>query len=226
MTWIYFVLVADQGTGPNPAVMTCYMAGKFIQFCFPGIYVFLTDRPSLRPALPSGRGLLFGLVFGLAVGGAALAIYHGVLKNASFMRETPAKIMAKLHQTGFDSVSGFIAVACFLSIGHALLEEYYWRWFVFGWLKRHLRVWLATALASLGFMAHHVIVLTVFFPGAWQFVTMVLPLSLGIAVGGAVWCWLYQRTGSIYAPWVSHMLIDGAIMLIGYDMVAGMLNGA
>ena len=73
-------------------------------------------------------------------------------------------------------------------------------------------------------MAHHVIVLAVLFPGIWQFFTLALPLSLCVGVGGAVWCWLYQRTGSLYAPWISHMLIDAAIMFIGYDMVADKLG--
>jgi membrane protease YdiL (CAAX protease family) len=65
-------------------------------------------------------------------------------------------------------------------------------------------------------MAHHVVVLAVYFPG--RFFTAALPLSLGIAIGGMFWCWLYERTGSIIATWVSHFLIDGAIMIVGYDL--------
>ncbi len=224
MTWVYFVAVASQGTGPNQAVMVAYFAGKIIQFCFPAIYVGLTDRQSLRPSLPKFRGLAFGLAFGLIVGVAALTIYHGLLKDSRFLSATPEKVLGKLRESGYDSLAGFIGMACFISIGHSLLEEYYWRWFVFGWLNRHMRTWLALVLASLGFMAHHVIVLAVFFPGVRQFFTLVVPFSLGIAIGGGVWCWLYARTGSIYAPWLSHVLIDAAVMLIGYDMVADKLG--
>jgi uncharacterized protein len=63
----------------------------------------------------------------------------------------------------------------------------------------------------------------VFFPGARQFFTLALPLSLGVAIGGGVWCWLYAKTGSLYAAWISHLLIDAAIMWIGYDLVADRL---
>jgi membrane protease YdiL (CAAX protease family) len=38
-------------------------------------------------------------------------------------------------------------------------------------------------------------------------------------VGGMVWAWLYWRTGSIYAPWLSHLLIDAAIFTAGYDLL-------
>jgi len=220
MTWVYFVAAAGQGTHPNQAVMIAYFAGKVIQFAFPAVYVGLTERQSLRPAQPGWRGLAFGLAFGLIVGGAALAIYFGVLKDTAYLQETPNKVLAKLRESGYASVGGFVAVACFYSIVHSLLEEYYWRWFVFGWLRRHLRPLAAGVLASLGFMAHHVIVLSVLFPGVRPFFMLVVPLSLGVAVGGGVWCWIYQRTGSLYAAWVSHMLIDAAVMLIGYNMVA------
>jgi uncharacterized protein len=224
MTWIYFVAAAGSGTAPNPTVMIAYFAGKFIQFAFPAAYVGLTEPSSLRPAWPGFRGLAFGLVFGLFVGAAALGLYFGVLKSSSYLHATPDKILGKLRESGYATTSGFVGMACFYSIGHSLLEEYYWRWFVFGWLRRHIRVWAAGLLASLAFMAHHVIVLAVLFPGLRQFFTLALPLSLCVGVGGAVWCWLYQKTGSLYAPWISHMLIDASIMFIGYDMVADKLG--
>jgi uncharacterized protein len=224
MTWIYFVAAAGSGTQVNSAVLIAYFAGKVIQFGFPAVYVGLTEPRSLRPAWPGFRGLAFGLTFGLIVGGAALALYYSVLKDSRVLQETPEKVLAKLREAGYASVSGFIGVACFISIVHSLLEEYYWRWFVFGWLKRHMGIRLAGVLASLAFMAHHVIVLAVYFPGFREFFTLVMPLSLGVALGGGVWCWIYQRTCSLYAAWVSHMLIDAAIMLIGYDMVARHLS--
>jgi membrane protease YdiL (CAAX protease family) len=226
MTWIYFVAAAGPGSQTNRGVMIAFATGKIIQFAFPALYVFVTERQRLRLTKPDWQSLAFGTAFGLIVGGAAIALYLGVLKDSSNLSHTPDKVLAKLRESGYASVGGFVAVACFYSIGHSLLEEYYWRWFVFGWLRRHIKPWLAGVLASVGFMAHHVIVLAVFFPGIWQFFTMVLPLSLAVAIGGGVWCWLYQRTGSLYAPWISHMLIDASVMVIGYEMVADRLRSS
>jgi membrane protease YdiL (CAAX protease family) len=183
------------------------------------VFVGLTEWRNLRPALPSWQGMAVGMAFGLTVGLAALALYYGWLKDSSLMRQTPDKVRAKLTEMQCDSPARYLAMAAFYSVFHSLLEEYYWRWFVFGWLKRHLRAWPALVLASLGFMAHHVIVLAVYFPGVQEFFTMALPLSLGVGIGGGVWCWLYHKTGSLYAAWISHLLIDAAIMWIGYDLV-------
>jgi membrane protease YdiL (CAAX protease family) len=224
MTWAYFVLAPGLGTQQNLAIWIAYAAGKVIQFGFPAVYAGLTDRQSLRPAWPNWQGVLAGLAFGLIVGLAALVLYYGWLRHSSMLGQTPANIHAKLKSMGFDSLGGYVFVAVFYSVIHSLLEEYYWRWFVFGWLKRHIRLWPAVVLASLGFMGHHVIVLAVYFPGVKKFLTLVVPFALGVAIGGGVWCWLYHKTGSLYAAWISHLLIDAAVMCIGYDLVADRLR--
>jgi membrane protease YdiL (CAAX protease family) len=57
----------------------------------------------------------------------------------------------------------------------------------------------------------------VFFPG--NFWLLALPFSICVGVGGGVWAWIYERSGSLYAPWLSHALIDGSIMGVGYVML-------
>lgn len=109
----------------------------------------------------------------------------------------------------------FFALAAFYSCVHSLLEEYYWRWFIFGQLRRYIPLSLAIAFSSLGFMAHHVLLVANFLHGygplTWIF-------SGAIAIGGAVWAWQYHRYRTLYAPWLGHFLIDAGLMWIGYDL--------
>src|SRR5690606_17666993 len=101
---------------------------------------------------------------------------------------------------------------------HSLAEEYYWRWFVFAQLRRIIPLAPAIGLSSLAFMAHHVIVVGSYLrdnPLAMIF------FSLSVAVGGAVWAGLYQRSGSLVGPWLSHLLVDAGIMIVGYDLIWG-----
>jgi membrane protease YdiL (CAAX protease family) len=65
-------------------------------------------------------------------------------------------------------------------------------------------------------MSHHVIVLSVYFPG--RFWSAVVPFSLAIALGGAAWAWIYHKSGSLIGPWISHLIVDVAVMAIGYDL--------
>jgi membrane protease YdiL (CAAX protease family) len=48
--------------------------------------------------------------------------------------------------------------------------------------------------------------------------------SLAVAVGGAVWAWLYDFSRSLIGPWLSHMLVDIGIFVIGYDLARDILG--
>src|SRR5262249_54034000 len=127
-----------------------------------------------------------------------------------------AGVRQKLAEFGLEPPQRFLLFAVLVSLAHSLLEEYYWRWFVFGRLRRHLPVTAAAVLSSVGFLAFHVIDLAKLFPG--KFWTVAVPLGLCVGVGGAGGCWLYQRSGTIVSPWVSHLLVNLAMFAIGYDL--------
>jgi membrane protease YdiL (CAAX protease family) len=217
MAWIYFVVLAGGSEEVNPAVPAAYSVGKVVQFLFPAVYVWLTARDWLRPRAPTRDGLLLGLGFGLMVAACTFALYVVLRRHTAAFADTPALVEGMLQKFGMTSPGRYLAFAASFCIVHSLMEEYYWRWFVFGWLKRWTPLGVAIALSSLAFMAHHVVILSVYFPG--RFWTAALPFSLCVAVGGAVWAWLYHRTQSLYAAWVSHLVIDAAIFAIGFDMV-------
>jgi membrane protease YdiL (CAAX protease family) len=215
-TWLYFDTFA--GRGVLPAVT--YGAAKVLEAAFPLIWVVLVQRR--RPALarPGGAGVAVGLVFGAAVLVAMLGLFYGYLKASPVFAGTDARIWAKIHDLGADTPGRYLALALFISVAHAALEEYYWRWFVFGQLRRGLPVGWAILVASVGFTLHHVVVLAKYLPPA-HFWTATVAFSAGVGVGGAFWCWLYHRTGSLLGPWLGHAVIDAGILAIGYDLCAG-----
>ena len=148
-----------------------------------------------------------------------LLLYHLWLKPIGYLTPTSAAGLAvaeKIRGFGVKTLSGYIALAAFYSVLHSLLEEYYWRWFVFGRLRRFISLGPAIALASVAFMLHHVVVLGFYFgwlsPAAWVF-------SLAVGIGGAAWAWIYHRTGTLWGVWLSHALIDAAIFAVGFDLV-------
>jgi membrane protease YdiL (CAAX protease family) len=226
MTWLYLVALATQGQSPgeaSPAVRLAFGLGKVVQFGFPLLYIGYFERDRLRPAAPTARGLALGLGFGLLVSLAMLGAYFGFLRHTAMFAQTPTKVFRLLEDMGFATPARFLLLAVFYSVGHSLLEEYYWRWFVFDRLRRYTPLGGAIALSAAGFTAHHVVLLAVYFPG--RFWALALPLSACVAVGGAVWAWIYHRAESLYAPWLSHGLIDAAIMAIGYAMLVPFWQG-
>lgn len=201
---------------PDAKVRLAYGLGKGIQFIFPVAWILIVDRKKVWPRKPTAHGLEGGLAFGLAVGVAGIALYAWALRNSRLFENAPYAISAKLASFGADSPARYIVFTAFLAIVHSLLEEYYWRWFVFKKLRNRFGFFVANGAASIAFAAYHAVLLAAFFPG--HFLILVTPLCVCIAVGGFVWAWLYERTDSIYAPWLSHLLIDAAIFAVGYDL--------
>lgn len=218
---IYFVFLSgkDSASDSNPVMQVGYAASKIIQFSLPIVWLGIADRSALRLRRVTFGGVGLGLAFGIATAIFTWIVYLGWLVHSPALEGVPERIRAKVAEFGASSRAGFIALAGFIAIVHSLLEEYYWRWFVFGRLRRHVPIIVAIVTSSLAFMFHHIIVLAVYFPGWFWSVTM--PFCLAIAFGGMFWAWLYQRSGSLMGPWVSHLIVDVAIMAIGYDLVFG-----
>jgi len=216
MAWLYFfVLVGNPG--PDLFRQGAFSAGKLVQFAFPLVFVWFWQGRRPRPSRPSMAGVALGLAFGLAVAAGIFALYFGWLRYSSLLEAMPALLHRVLTNFGVTGVARYLALALFYVAAHSLFEEYYYRWFLFGRMRAFLSLWPALALSSLVFMAHHVILLAAYLPG--QFWTTVIPLSLCVAVGGGVWAWLYDRTQSLYAPWLSHAIVDAALFAIGWDLL-------
>ncbi len=216
LTWLYFK--ALPGTDAFDVLRKgVYGAGKLVEIVLPLAFVLLWERRLPRLRWPGRDGLALGLGFGLAVVAGILGLYFGWLRDSALLADTPTLLHAVLRKFGIDSPPGFLAWAAFATLVNSFYEEYYYRWFLFGRMRGFLPLPAAIVVSALVFMAHHVILLTGFLPG--QFWTCVMPVSLGVAVGGGVWAWLYARTGSLYAPWISHAVIDAGILVIGWDLL-------
>jgi len=210
---VYFV-----ATDPDdPLFRIAYTASKLVQFAFPvaALAFFVPGR--LKAIRPSIRGLTSGIAVGLITLTVILGFYFLLLRNGPILSGVSDAVKAKVGGFGLDSPKGFAALAVFLSVIHSFLEEYYWRWFVYAGLRERLPQAAAIALSSLAFAAHHLIVLLVYFPG--RLLTATTPFALAVAVGGAIWAWLYDRHQSLAAPWAAHALTDVAIMAVGYDLL-------
>jgi len=215
ITVAYFILAAGY-----PAIIqqTTYSLGKLLQFTFPLVWVCAIQRHKPCWTKPAANDLGLGTAFGLLVGAVIVGGYFFVLKPAGTLGVASAAMQEKLAGAGIEGVVPFVALGVFYSLGHALLEEYYWRWFTFGQLRRLAPLGVAIFVSSAGFMAHHVLVLAWYF--GW-FTLVTILFSLSVAVGGAVWAWMYQRSGSLWGVWLSHLLVDAAIFIVGYDLVFG-----
>ncbi|HJQ81851.1 MAG TPA: type II CAAX endopeptidase family protein [Lacipirellulaceae bacterium] len=220
ITWVYFVFAADYSSGVQQAT---YVAVKCVQFAFPLIWVWIVLREPLRTRPAGPRGLLIGAAFSAVVVAAGWLVFHLALRDTRVFTLAAAKIHDKIAQFGIDTTWKYSILGVFYSIVHSLLEEYYWRWFAFRQLRKLVPLWPAVFVSAIAFAGHHVIPLGEFFREvpwlAWLFAS-------AVAIGGVFWAWLYERSGSLYSTWLSHLLIDAGIFWIGYELVRSAMSGS
>ncbi len=132
LTLVYFVWLAGDSSSLQQAA---YGIGKAIQFALPLVWVGLICRESLRWPAFNRRGLTAGIGFGALIAGGMFVLYFGWFKSAGTFAAAGGEMLQRLSGIGITSPVIYGGVALFYSLLHSLLEEYYWRWFVFGRLN-------------------------------------------------------------------------------------------
>jgi membrane protease YdiL (CAAX protease family) len=212
-TWCYFILAAPYASSVQQAA---YTAVKSMQFAFPLIWVWAVLREPIAWRRPKPRGIALGAAFSLIVVALGLVVYAALFRESEAFAGAAMKIRGAIDRFSLSAEWQYAVLAGFYSLLHSFLEEYYWRWFVFGQLRRLVPRWPAIGVSAAAFAAHHVVVLSDYF-GDWPWGAVLL--SVAVAAGGAFWAWLYERTGSLVGPWVSHLIIDAGVFWIGYDLL-------
>lgn len=205
----YFVIFSQ-----HALVRPVFAAAKVFSVAWPLVCVYVIFRRRLPKidvrSLHHWRAIPAGVAMGLLIVGAM----YGFMQTpfGAVVRASAPSIAAKVRQLGI--VEYYWAVAVFLSVIHSFVEEYYWRWFVYGHLRKALGFAPAVVLAGVSFAAHHIVVGTQFFPLPWA-----VFFGSTVGLGGAIWCVMYERQQTLVGVWVSHMLADFAIMAIGYQLI-------
>ncbi|TFH16851.1 MAG: CPBP family intramembrane metalloprotease [Lentisphaerales bacterium] len=217
ITWLYFFV------WPGAAATTLlYAANKVFMAVFPFLLMKLVLRRPIGLTREHLKCQVAAVVSGLAMLVIILVVYAILFRGSPILADVPAAIFAKATMLGVATPSKFLAFALFMILINSALEEYYWRWFVFGALRDLAPTWVAVTVSSIGFTFHHVVVLGSFLRPSDRW-PAALGLSACVAVAGAIWAALYHRTGSIVGPWISHVLADVAVIVVGFDMLRGYL---
>ena len=207
----YFVLFPGTILGNS-----FYAAAKINLVLWPLLATLLILRESpMRPApawSERSKTLIPGGLLGLGIVGVMFLGMQTPLGDIICAND--ANIRTRVD--GLGMLDYFIPFTIFVSVLHSFLEEFYWRWFVFGNLRCVVSLPLAHTIAGIGFAAHHIVVLSQFFP-LW------LAAALGscVGIGGIFWSLLYQRQNTMLGIWFSHMIVDIGMMTIGYKLIFG-----
>jgi hypothetical protein len=205
----YFVWLSGR-----PAGRVIYGAAKLFLLVWPVLATWLVLRERLPRPEPGARRHRRALPAGLMIGAVIVALMLAALHTrlGEVVRSGADAIRERV--AAFDALDHYWAFGVGFSLFHALVEEYYWRWFVFGRLCRVVRVPIAHVLAGVAFALHHVVVTAQFFSLGWG-----LAFGAMVGVGGVIWSVLVRRQGTLAGAWLSHFVVDLGLMFIGYQLL-------
>jgi len=151
------------------------------------------------------KGLLPSLGLGVGVFAVILAAYFVFSTLGDF-----SAITGLLEDTIGVDRDNFLLVAAYISFVNSLLEEFFFRGFAFLTLKELTGRPFAYVFSALAFAVYH----TAMMLGWWDWWLFALAL-LGLFVGGLLFDFLNDRTGSIWPSWMVHMFANFAINTVG-----------
>jgi hypothetical protein len=198
---------------PGPFGMAVWGLSKVWILTLPAVWLLRVEGQRPRVPRPHGAGTWVGLASGAAFGAVVLAA-DAVLLGRWI---DPAPLRELVAELALDTRGRFLAMALYTCLLNSLLEEYVWRWFVTAQLERLAARPLAVLASAAAFTLHHVIVLQSQFTD-WRLTVLG---SLAVFAAGALWSALYLRYRSVWSPWLSHLLVDVAVFLVGARIVFG-----
>ena len=207
--WFYFVIFKEASISKP-----IYIGTKIFTVFWPVIATLLIFRQRLGIGGASSAQHRHSLLPGLLIGLAILAVMVIWMSSpwSEFILAGGSGVRDKVRSLGF--LDHFIPFAIFITVFHSFIEEFYWRWFVFGNLRRVVPLPLAHGIAAVGFAAHHLVVTCQYYP-FW----FALGLAICVGIGGLIWSLLFQRYNSLLGPWICHLCVDAGLMWVGYQMI-------
>ncbi len=195
---------------PGAVGKAVYFCGKTWIVVLPALWLIWVEKGRPSWSKPTGRGMLVGLAWGIAIAAGILVAY----RLLAFGRIDTAALHEIAVKNRFATPAMYLAFAAYLTLVNSLVEEYVWRWFVQSRCGMLMRPGAAIGSAALFFTLHHVIALRAYL--GWG---ATLTASAGVFIGGVLWGWMYQRYRSVWPGFISHALVDAAIFTIGWSLL-------
>jgi len=176
-------------------------------FIIPVILDRYIDKRSVQKSFHK-KGVLFGLLFG-SVSFISIILAYILLQNYINFDLITEELQAKSKITA----GNFIFIAIYVTLGNSLLEEFFFRGFIFLNLKHLGYRTFAYMFSALLFALYHIAIFQ-----TWFTFSMTLLALLGLFIIALIFNWLNTKTNTFINSWIVHIMADLAIILIGFKL--------
>lgn len=206
-----FLYMIEQGIGVSYAIKAGFKIVLFL--CVPLVFMQKAGHDSLREILgldhidlkDVNMGIKIGLIaFGVLI---ALGVFFAPTIDFDSIRQ---ELSEKLHVT----VRSFIFVGLYITFVNSLLEELFFRGFLYGFLKRSGWSTVAMFFSSLLFGVYHMAMFQ-----TWLSPGLVILCVIGLIIVGIFFNYINNKTSTFLNSWIIHIIADSAIMLFAFKML-------
>jgi uncharacterized protein len=152
---------------------------------------------------------LTGGVIGVLMFGVILGTYGFFLRHWIDVGSLRQKVWSIADITPLSFQMGGV----YFTLINALIEEYFWRWFIYSRCREIVSDRLAVVLSAGFFTIHHTISLAIFTD--WR-TTMVG--TLAVFAAGVIWAEYYRRYRSVWSNYLSHAMADLALHIAAWQI--------
>ncbi len=176
----------------------------------PMIYTLMDNTIKLKDCfrIKSKKSLAYSFLLGIGVYVVILAAYF-ILKSFIDL----SNIMAMLDKKAKVDKSNYIGIALYISLINSLLEEFFFRGFMFLNLRKIGQRMFAYLVSAFAFTIYHIAIM-----GSWFTPALFVVAMVGLFVGALIFNYLNEQDGNIYNSWMVHMMANLAINTVGLMM--------
>lgn len=158
---------------------------------------------------PHKKGFLAALLLGVLVYAVILGAYFLIKPYFDF-----SGIADSLTANAGVTKDNFLLVSLYISFVNSLLEEFFFRGFLFMNLKKTGSRGFAYLFSAGAFAAYHVAMML-----GWFSPVLFALVMVGLTAGGMIFNRLNEKLDTIYASWLVHMFANFAINTIGFTLL-------
>lgn len=152
------------------------------------------------------KNLRLGFILGLVSMGTVIAaffLFRPFIQTEAILHDlqTRLKITSEM----------FTFIALYITFGNSLLEEFYFRGFLFLNFYRWKNKIFAYLYSSMLFSVYHVAIFAL-----WFNIWLIVLALFGLFVVGLLFNWLNTKSDNFLNSWVLHILADMGVMVIGF----------
>ncbi|PIZ95495.1 MAG: hypothetical protein COX80_04345 [Candidatus Magasanikbacteria bacterium CG_4_10_14_0_2_um_filter_33_14] len=184
-------------------------------FLSPIVFALWSEKKTLKKSLTENfhfstfkKNIGILTLIGISLAGIYLASFF-IFQNFLDLNTITEKLKNLINIT----LTNLIFIGLYIIVLNSLLEEYFWRGFLFNNLEKFIKPWQAYLITGIAFSFHHVM-----FYYNWFNVGFFILVTFGLTAYAIIVSYVFKRYQDLFSCWYIHIFADLAQIFIAFKI--------